>query len=159
MPNANAINTNYGNSGNIPNPIFKDVIQKLIDSNLYTSALDPSIPDNISREFLGTYVNASGINNAVPLEVLSDIITRSVLIGYNSGFQQGINQVDGATGIGFQITPSETIKTQQTSISTCVNVHEALILLATELTALKTALGIVLPPSPKTPTNPLILDS
>lgn len=161
MPNANAINTYYGNSGNIPNPIFKDVIQKLIDSKLYSSNLDPSILNNESRKYLEQYINVVGQEKAVPLEVLVDIITRSVLVGYNSGFTQAINKIDGATGIGFLTTPLELNNIQQTSLSTCINVHEALILLATEITAIKTAfngMGVILPPLPKIPTIPLQLE-
>lgn len=163
MVNAEDINTLYGNSGNIPNPVFKDIISKLIDADLYTDAFSPDniSVENTARNFLSNYKNADGTVNAVPIEVLVDVVSRAIIQGYKSGFTQGLLSIDGSSGIGFQLLPNEAATTNQTNIAACTNSHEAFVLLASEITAIKTALvamGVTLPVIPTSPSSQLILE-
>ena len=152
MANSEYINAHYGNGTNIPNPIFKQAISLLIDSGLYSDYLDPENLNNVGRESLAKYNNVSGNKNAIPLEVLVDMISRAIMIGYRDGFSQAGLPIDGASGIGF--TPLEATAFTNLDIIQTTNVHEAIILLAGEINAIKMAIQAVVPVVPKFPRIP-----
>lgn len=167
------INSNYGNFGNIHNPVFEDAISILIDRGLLTNDLDPNtsiartfvdpntkIPNNIQN-----YKNAEGQpSKAIGVEVMVDAILKAILLGYKNGFKQGIVEKDAATNINFKTQALLedpillTLNLNQTK-----NVHEAIVLLALEINQIKaglTSLGVNIPNSVVIPStaNELTLD-
>ena len=117
------------------NPIFKDVIQGLVDAGLYTSAL--SNPLSPALATIMEYNNGVGVpKQAVALDVMVDIITRTILKSLQSGYTDQINPLikhDAGSNISF--TGSKAITS--VNLSTCDNVTQAINLLGQEIQALK----------------------
>lgn len=163
--NADQVNSLYGNVENACNPIFKDIISRLISSNLYTDAIAPGSParkgfvdpENPTKIVGSVEIckNATGNSNmAVPLEVLVDCISRAVVAGYLKGFEQHSIKSDGATNIGFSLSHSDPQLFTNISLGSAENVHDAIISLGIELNSVKASLGQ--PPLPFTK-NPSVI--
>jgi len=116
------------------NPVYADAISNLVDSGLYTSALstsdavNPTVPGNILQYKNGLEVP----NSAVPIEVIVDSITKSVLTNLRDGFS---GSVDSAVNVNFQNTSTNT------NLNGVDNVHSAIVRLANEIALLRTTLS------------------
>lgn len=146
--NPNEVNDVYGNVLNLCNPIFKDIMTRLISSGLYTSAVAPGSParngfpdpENPLKKVGSIQIckNATGAENmSVPLEALVDCISRAVVAGYIKGFEQKGLPSDGATNIGFSLSPFDPPAFTNISLGAAENVHEAIISLGVELNGVK----------------------
>ena len=156
--NVDLVNTNYGNSLNYNNPIFKDIISNLISSGLFNDnlAIGSDARLGVLNENTGnlegsiqTFNNLNDTQNtAIALEVIVDSISRAILKAYQEGFDQALKS-DGASNIGYSETSSETNANVGLSLNTATNVHEALNILAREIVVIKSSLaslGYVIPP-------------
>lgn len=139
------VNTEYGNTGNLANPVFKDIIDNLEAGGIYTSALGirTTSADNPALPYVATFKNVDGNDNkAVALDVISDAISRAIIKGYRDGFTQASLPKDGASSISFSlIDPADVTLAQGTPLVMAKDVNKALVALAAEVTALKTALA------------------
>lgn len=137
--NPNEVNDVYGNVLNSCNPIFKDIMSRLISSGLYTSAVAPGSPARLSPNgSIQICKNATGAENmSVPLEALVDCISRAVVAGYIKGFEQAGLPSDGATNIGFSLSPFDPPAFTNISLGVAGNVHEAIVSLGIELNGVK----------------------
>jgi hypothetical protein len=117
------------------NPIFKEVIQGLIDAKLYTSAL--SSPASLALPSIMEYTNGSDIpKSAVALDVIVDVITRTILKSLQSGYSDVLAptiKYDAGSNISF----ASTVPIISVNLSTCDNVTQAINLLGQEIQALK----------------------
>lgn len=118
------------------NPVYSDCIENLIESGLYSEmletgdAVNPTIPGNILQ-----YENGLGISkSAIPIEVLVDAITKSILSNLKDGFS---GSIDSAVNINFQNTSTNTNLNVD-------NVHSAIVRLANEVSLLRAALSSIL---------------
>lgn len=138
--NASNVNSNYGNVLNACNPIFEDIISRLISSNLYTSAIAPGSPARLN----GVQICKNGTGNplmAVPLESIVDCISRAIVAGYLKGFEQKGLKSDGATNIGFSLSDKDPKPFTNISLGSAENVHDAIVSLGIELNAVKASLA------------------
>lgn len=140
------VNTAYGNTGNLVNPIFKDIVDNLETGGIYTSALGIRTSANPAYEYVVTFKNANNVSNkAVALDVISDSISRAVLKGYRDGFTQGLIARDAASNINFSlIDPTDIALCVGTPLGMATDVNKALVALAAEITMLKTSLGTLM---------------
>lgn len=158
IPNAEFVNTNYGNSLNYNNPIFKNIISNLISSGLFgenlangsdarLGILNPET--NTLEGGIQTYTNVNGDpSTAIALEVIVDCISRAIIKGYQEGFSQVIPS-DGSSNINFKEDVLEMPFTIGLDLQSSKNVHEAILVLAREISQIKIALaslGCNLPP-------------
>lgn len=152
-PSADSVNLSYGNGANAHNPVFQDIIERLINSGLYNSNLTPGStarigdPDNNIQN----YKNADGFeNSAIALEVISDCISRAILYGFQKGFEQGTLKHDSASIVQFKTDSfTEDQFLNGLNLSKATNTHEAIVNLGRELAMVKTSLaslGYVIPP-------------
>lgn len=123
------------------NPIFKEVIQGLIDAKLYTSAL--SSPASLALPSIMEYTNGSDIpKSAVALDVIVDVITRTILKSLQSGYSDVLApkiKHDAGSNISFTGANSTTA----VNLSTCDNVTQAINLLGQEIQSIKIQLQAV----------------
>ena len=154
-PDSTSVNLSYGNGANAHNPVFQDIIERLINSGLYNSNLTPGSTARIGdlTNNIQNYANADGLpNTAIALEVLSDCISRAILYGFQKGFEQGTLKHDSASVIQFKTdTLTEDLSLLGLNLSSTTNVHEAIVNLGQELAIIKTSLaslGYVIPPQP-----------
>lgn len=148
--NADLVNNNYGNVLNVCNPIFKDIISRLISTGLYTSAIAPGSPSRLPGEG-SIQICKNGTNTplmAVPLEAIVDCISRAIISGYLKGFEQNGLKSDGATNIGFTLSDKDPKPFTNISLGAAENVHDAIVSLGIELNAVKASLAQ--PPLPFT---------
>lgn len=141
--NADLVNNNYGNVLNVCNPIFKDIISRLISTDLYTSAIAPGSPSRLPGEG-SIQICKNGTNTplmAVPLEAIVDCISRAVVAGYIKGFKQNSLKTDGATNIGFSLSKNDPEVFTNISLGSAENVHDAIVSLGIELNAVKASLA------------------
>lgn len=119
----------------VQNPVFKDIIGGLIDAGLYTSALySPASPALTGAGSIMTYSNGEGWNNsAVALDVIVDIISRSILKNLENGFDGTANTAANINYTG--VTPNVSV-----NLASCTNVSEAINLIGLELAAIKISL-------------------
>lgn len=154
-PNADSVNLFYGNGANAHNPVFKDIVERLISSGLFNSNLTPGSTARVGdvENNIQNYKNADGEDNrAIALEVISDCISRAILYGFQKGFEQGNVKYDSASIVQFKTdTKTEDVSLTGLNLSNAVNVHDAIVNLGQELAIVKTSLaslGYVIPPQP-----------
>lgn len=144
MSYSDSVNTTYGNTGDSLNPVFRDIIVLLEEAKLYMSALGDRTSLNPAAPYIELYNNpTSKDNKGVALDVISDAISRAILKGYRDGFAQANVSKDGASNISFSALASDKFTTLGTDISNSTDVHQAIIMLCAEITALKTLLASI----------------
>lgn len=119
------------------NPVYSDCIENLIDSGIYSEnlvngdAVNPKYDGNILQ-----YKNGNGtLKSAVPLEVIVDSITKSILVGLRDGLD---GSIDSAVNISFTNT------SENLNLNKANNVHSAIVSLANELALIRTTLSSLL---------------
>lgn len=131
--NATEVYTRYWGTSISNNPVFEDIISGLIDAGLYTSALYDSSSDAFKS--IGIYANGLGASNkAVPLDVIVDVISRSILKNLQTGFNSGLK--NAGSNISFTGLPNTSV-----DLASCTNVSQAINLLGQEIMAIKVQLG------------------
>lgn len=131
--NATEVYTRYWGASIANNPVFEDIISGLIDAGLYTSALYDSSSDAFKS--IGIYANGLGASNkAVPLDVIVDVISRSILKNLQTGFNSGLKNA----GSNISFTGLQNISVD---LASCTNVSQAINLLGQELMAIKIQLA------------------
>lgn len=161
MGNANTINSRYGNTGNLINPILENTINSLIKLKLYSENLMVEAGPGLSQleqakvDNLLTFKSPAG-EDVVALDVLVDCITRNILKSLQNGFAQNGIEKDAATNINISLPFLTNINT-----SLVDNVHDAIWILCQEIATIKTAMNSNAPigiPNPNTLTNKLIFN-
>ena len=115
--NLELVNSNFGNSLNYNNPVFKEIISNLISSGLFNDNLaigsQARIPGDSSIQIYNNLADSpENVNRAIALEVIVDSISRAILKGYQEGFVQGASTTfDGASNIGYKASSKETLAT------------------------------------------------
>ncbi len=137
MSDAVTVTTRYWGTL-IQNPVFSDIIQGLMDAGLYTSYLsDPNSPALTGDGSILSYANGNGNEkSAVALDVIVDVISRSILKNLKNGF-------DGTANTAANINFTTVVPNLSVNINSCTNVSEALVLLANEIAAIKVTLQTV----------------
>ncbi len=119
------------------NPVYSDCIENLIDSGIYSEQLvNGEAVKKRNEGHILQYKNGFGtLSAAVPLEVIVDSITKSILVGLRDGLN---GSVDSAVNISFENT------SENPNLSNANNVHSAIISLANELALIRTTLSSLL---------------
>lgn len=131
------INTRYYANLDI-NPVFKMAIEKMIQSGLYSENLiaGPAIVTPVSQGGILKYKNGAGVvNSAIALDVITDVISKSVLIWYRDGSSVS----DPSKNIAIS-----TDTTYLTDLNKKDNVKDAITLLADEIYNLKQTITTLL---------------
>lgn len=132
--NLNRVVTRYSPK----NPVYSDIINNFIEAGLYTDDLDngPAVDTNNTGHIL-TYKNGSGKeNSAVPLEVLTDGISKGILKQLRDGLNES---VDTALNLNYSPKTSSNLYFKDVD-----NIHSAITRLSNEVAELHKALAIVL---------------
>lgn len=119
------------------NPVYSDCIENLINSGIYSENLINGEAVNQENEgHILQYKNGVGtLSAAVPIEVIVDSITKSILVGLRDGLA---GSVDSAVNINFKNT------SENLNMDNATNVHAAIISLANEVALIRTTLSSLL---------------
>lgn len=141
MTDAEIVYNRYWGALPDANPIFKEVIQGLIDAKLYTSAL--SSPASLALPSIMEYTNGANIpKSAVALDVIVDVITRSILKSLKTGYTDVlIPNLKHDAGSNISFAGSKDITS--VNLLDCDNVTQAINLLGQEIQALKIQLQAI----------------
>ncbi len=158
MSIAEDINNEYGNILDAYNPILKNALELFEESGLLDYIPEARKHKNDPDTSIKTFKDINGNpNEAAPLEIFVDALTRVILKSYQEGFTQGVLKSDGASNIGFKTQIPEDLELLKVDMKLTTNVHEALIILAKEINQIKVGLvglGVNIPNSIPTPSLP-----
>ena len=158
MSIAEDINNEYGNILDAYNPILKNALELFEEAGLLDYLSDARTHKNDPDTSIKTFKDISGNpNEAAPLEIFVDALTRVILKSYQEGFTQGVLKSDGASNIGFKTQIPEDLELLKVDMKLTTNVHEALIILAKEINQIKVGLvglGVNIPNAIPTPSLP-----
>ncbi len=159
MSIAEDINNEYGNILDAYNPILKNALELFEESGLLDYIPEARKHKNDPDTSIKTFKDINGNpNEAAPLEIFVDILTRTILKSYQEGFTQGLLNSDGASNIGFKTQIPEDLELLKVDMKLTTNVHEALIILAKEINQIKVGLvglGVNIPNAIPTPSLPV----
>lgn len=159
MSIAEDINNEYGNILDAYNPILKNALELFEESGLLDYIPEARKHKNDPDTSIKTFKDISGNpNEAAPLEIFVDALTRVILKSYQEGFTQGVLKSDGASNIGFKTQIPEDLELLKVDMKLTTNVHEALIILAKEINQIKVGLvglGVNIPNAIPTPSLPV----
>lgn len=158
MSIAEDINNEYGNILDAYNPILKNALELFEEAGLLDYLSDARTHKNDPDTSIKTFKDISGNpNEAAPLEIFVDALTRVILKSYQEGFTQRGLKSDGASNIGFKTQIPEDLELLKVDMKLTTNVHEALIILAKEINQIKVGLvglGVNIPNAIPTPSLP-----
>lgn len=156
------VNTRFGNGANT-NPFFKTIVEILEDGGLYNNNLSASIDELNTmnaqqKEQVYSFTNLNGIKQCVSIDVLIDAISRGLMKklqspnGLIDTSNPSIQCSDAASNLSYKATLDEsTTYHPNISLNLCTNIHQAISVLAQEISKLKSAAGITtaigIPPS------------
>lgn len=141
MSIAEDINNDYGNILDAYNPVLKNALELFEESGLLEYMSKARKPKEHPETSIKTFKDINGNpNEAAPLEIFVDILTRIILKSYQEGFTQGLLNSDGASNIGFKTQIPEDLELLKVDMKLTTNVHEALIILAKEINQIKVGL-------------------
>ncbi len=158
MSIAEDINNEYGNILDAYNPILKNALELFEESGLLDYLSEARKHREPTDTSIKTFKDINGNpNEAAPLEIFVDVLTRTILKSYQEGFTQRDLNSDGASNIGFKTQIPEDLELLKVDMKLTTNVHEALIILAKEINQIKVGLvglGVNIPNSIPTPSLP-----
>jgi len=163
MSIAEDINNEYGNILDAYNPVLKNALELFEESGLLDYLSEARKHREPTDTSIKTFKDINGNpNEAAPLEIFVDVLTRTILKSYQEGFTQGVFtqrdlKSDGASNIGFKTQIPEDLELLKVDMKLTTNVHEALIILAKEINQIKVGLvglGVNIPNAIPTPSLP-----
>lgn len=159
MSIAEDINNEYGNILDAYNPVLKNALELFEESGLLDYLSEARKHREPTDTSIKTFKDINGNpNEAAPLEIFVDVLTRTILKSYQEGFTQGVLTSDGASNIGFKTQIPEDLELLKVDMKLTTNVHEALIILAKEINQIKVGLvglGVNIPNAIPTPSLPV----